>query len=82
MLALLVFAYACCGIGVWFGWYLRGRRAARPAPIVVYGDSFVDDSPRAQRFRADEIRYGGNTAGSTSMTGAWVFDHDAQDSTE
>lgn len=25
MIALLIFAYACCALGVWFGWYLRGR---------------------------------------------------------
>ena len=31
MLALLVFSYACCGVGVWFGWYLRGERERRKA---------------------------------------------------
>ena len=31
MLALLLFSYACCAVGVWFGWYLRGRRRRRRA---------------------------------------------------
>lgn len=35
MIALLLFSYACCGIGVWFGWYLRGRRVQRTADFTV-----------------------------------------------
>lgn len=42
MLALLVFSYACCGIGVWFGWYLRGRRDDRMSAVLV---------ERAQKWR-------------------------------
>ena len=54
MLALLVFSYACCGIGVWFGWYLRGRRPVRIPLTVVYGDA-LSGSPASRRARADEI---------------------------
>lgn len=71
MIALLLFSYACCALGVWFGWYLRGRRVARDRvraqaavaaavaafrPVqIVYGDPFADDSPRASRERAAQI---------------------------
>lgn len=51
MIALLLFSYACCALGVWFGWYLRGRRSVKPVPIIVYGDSFVHDSPRARQLK-------------------------------
>lgn len=67
MIALLLFSYACCALGVWFGWYLRGRRVARDRvraqaavaafrPVqIVYGDPFADDSPRDRRERAAQI---------------------------
>lgn len=54
MIALLLFSYACCALGVWFGWYLRGRRPAKPAAIIVYNDSFAHDSPRARQLQIKE----------------------------